>query len=118
VVRVVVRPPADTRFDEALAITGDVLRRAGFKVDKGATAGSVYSTSRERTRVNALLFLPSVTVFASRCRGDDAFGASIHARSADDVALQQRIVGDVESGLARAFGRPNVSVEDGTTLCP
>ena len=111
-------PPVDEQFDQAFAIADDVLRRAGFKLDKTVTLGGVYGASQERTRVSALLVVPTVTSWATRCRDGGTFAVSIYAQWADYAALQQQIVGDLESGLVRAFGPHKVLVKDSAVLCP
>jgi hypothetical protein len=109
-------PPIDDQFDQAFAITDDVLRRAGFKLDKTVAPGDVHGVSRERARVSALLVLPAVTSWATHCRGDGTFAVAIDTPSSDYAAQQQQIVGELENGLVRAFGRHKASVE-GLPLC-
>lgn len=110
-------PSTDQQFDQAFAVTEDVLRRAGFKIDKSTIPGSLHASSPQRVRVSALQVSPAATAWATRCRGDGAFGISIYAQSADEEALQRRIVGELEKALARAFPQNQVAA-DGSKFCP
>jgi hypothetical protein len=110
-------PPVDEQFDQAFAIADGILRRAGFKIDKLLTPGSVYGASAERVRVSALLVLPAMSSRATRCRDEGTFAVSIYAQTSDFVVAQQRIVGDLRSELARTFGANKVSADDDSHIC-